>query len=173
MPTTDSTRESTASASTISLGDLVTQIGSELGLSDWITVDQAMIDRFAEATNDHQFIHVDPERAAAEGPFGGTIAHGFLTLSLLSAMNYDCIPTIEDQQLSVNYGFEKLRFMAPVKAGKRIRGRFVLSEARRRGHQMMMLRYQVTVEIEGEPKPALTADWLTLIQMDPAALDAI
>ena len=169
MPTTDTS----VLATTISLKDLVAQVGTEIGLSDWITVDQAMIDRFAQATNDHQFIHVDPERAAAEGPFGGTIAHGFLTVSLLSAMNYDCIPTIEDQQLSVNYGFEKLRFMAPVKAGKRIRGRFVLSEARRRGHQMMMLRYQVTVEVEGESKPALTADWLTLVQMDPAALDAI
>jgi acyl dehydratase len=169
MPTTDTSELAT----TISLEDLVAQVGTEIGLSDWITVDQPMIDRFAEATNDHQFIHVDPERAAAEGPFGGTIAHGFLTVSLLSAMNYDCIPTIEDQQLSVNYGFEKLRFMAPVKAGKRIRGRFVLSEARRRGQQMMMLRYQVTVEIEGETKPALSADWLTLIQMDPAALDAL
>jgi acyl dehydratase len=169
MPTTDTS----VLATTISLEDLVAQVGTEIGLSDWITVDQPMIDRFAEATNDHQFIHVDPERAAAEGPFGGTIAHGFLTVSLLSAMNYDCIPTIEDQQLSVNYGFEKLRFMAPVKAGKRIRGRFVLSEARRRGQQMMMLRYQVTVEIEGETKPALSADWLTLIQMDPAALDAL
>lgn len=169
MPTTDTSELAT----TISLEDLVAQVGTEIGLSDWITVDQPMIDRFAAATNDHQFIHVDPERAAAEGPFGGTIAHGFLTVSLLSAMNYDCIPAVEDQQLSVNYGFEKLRFMAPVKAGKRIRGRFVLSEARRRGQQMMMLRYQVTVEIEGETKPALTADWLTLIQMDPAALDAL
>lgn len=169
MPTTDTSELST----TISLEDLVAQVGTEIGLSDWITVDQPMIDRFAAATNDHQFIHVDPERAAAEGPFGGTIAHGFLTVSLLSAMNYDCIPAVKDQQLSVNYGFEKLRFMAPVKAGKRIRGRFVLSEARRRGQQMMMLRYQVTVEIEGETKPALTADWLTLIQMDPAALDAL
>ena len=169
MPTTDTS----VLATTISLEDLVAQVGTEIGLSDWITVDQPMIDRFAGATNDHQFIHVDPERAAAEGPFGGTIAHGFLTVSLLSAMNYDCIPDVEDQQLSVNYGFEKLRFMAPVKAGKRIRGRFVLSEARRRGQQMMMLRYQVTVEIEGETKPALSADWLTLIQMDPAALDAL
>ena len=155
---------------TINLHDVDSLVGSEIGCSRWITIDQAMIDRFADATEDHQFIHTDPLRAAAEGPYGGTVAHGFLTVSLLSAMNYDCVPSIAEQRFSVNYGFDKLRFMAPVKEGRRVRGRFVLSEARRRGHQMLMMRYQVTVEIEGEAKPALVADWLTLVQCDPAAL---
>ena len=107
----------------ISLSEVQSLIGQEVGLSSWITVDQTMIDAFAGATNDHQFIHVDPVRAA-ETPFGGTIAHGFLTLSLLSAMNYDCLPKIREQQMGINYGFEKVRFLSPVKCGKRVRGPF-------------------------------------------------
>ncbi len=101
-------------------------VGTETGLSDWILVDQKMIDAFAEATGDHQFIHVDPVRAAAESPFGGTIAHGFLTLSLLSTMNYNCLPNVREQTMGINYGFDKVRFMSPVKSGTRIRGHFVL-----------------------------------------------
>lgn len=126
-----------------------------------------MIDRFADATEDHQFIHTDPVRAAAETPFGGTIAHGFLTLSLLSAMNYDCLPHIIEQTMGINYGFEKIRFMTPVKSGAQVRGRFKLAEARFRGAGMVTIRYDVTVEIEDERKPALTADWITIIQFDP------
>ncbi|HET7413913.1 MAG TPA: MaoC family dehydratase [Pararhizobium sp.] len=151
----------------ISLSDVKGLVGTELGLSDWITVDQTMINSFADATNDHQFIHVDPVRAAAETPFGGTIAHGFLTLSLLSAMNYDCLPRVREQQLGINYGFEKVRFMTPVKTGSRVRGRFVMADARFRGAGMVMTTYDVTVEIEGERKPALTAQWITIIQFDP------
>ena len=150
----------------ISLADVSALIGEEIGVSKWITVDQAMIDAFAGATDDHQFIHVDPARAA-ETPFGGTIAHGFLTLSLLSTMNYDCLPKIREQTMGINYGFDKVRFMTPVKCGKRIRGHFVLSEARFRGAGMMMTSYDVTIEIEGERKPALTATWITIIQFDP------
>jgi acyl dehydratase len=151
----------------ISLADIKGLVGQELGLSDWITVDQTMIDSFADATQDHQFIHVDPVRAAAETPFGGTIAHGFLTLSLLSAMNYNCLPKVREQQLGINYGFEKVRFMAPVKTGSRVRGRFTMADARFRGAGMMMTTYAVTVEIENERKPALTAQWITIIQFDP------
>ncbi|WP_313521824.1 MaoC family dehydratase [Shinella sp.] len=151
----------------IHLKDITALVGTEIGLSRWFSVDQTMIDRFAVATEDHQFIHTDPVRAAAETPFGGTIAHGFLTLSLLSAMNYDCVPRIIEQTMGINYGFEKVRFMAPVKSGARVRGRFVLAEARFRGAGMVTIRYDVTVEIEDEHKPALTADWITIIQFDP------
>ncbi|TPW29922.1 MaoC family dehydratase [Pararhizobium mangrovi] len=151
----------------ISLCDIKGLVGSELGVSAWFTVDQSMVDSFADATNDHQFIHVDPERAAAETSYGGTIAHGFLTLSLLSAMNFDCLPRVREQQMGINYGFEKVRFMTPVKTGSRVRGRFTMAEARFRGPSMVMTTYAVTVEIENERKPALTARWMTLIQFDP------
>ncbi|MBX5091317.1 MaoC family dehydratase [Rhizobium lentis] len=151
----------------ISLSDVRGLIGMETGLSDWITVDQAMIDAFAGATDDHQFIHVDPERAAAESPFGGTIAHGFLTLSLLSAMNYNCLPKVREQTMGINYGFDRVRFMTPVRSGARVRGRFLLSDARFRGGGMLMTTYDVTIEIENEKKPALTARWITIIQFDP------
>lgn len=149
------------------LKDVPALVGKELGVSRWFTVDQTMIDRFADATEDHQFIHTDPVRAAAETPFGGTIAHGFLTLSLLSAMNYDCVPRILEQTMGINYGFEKVRFMAPVRSGARVRGRFVLDEARFRGAGMATIRYNVSVEIENEAKPALTAEWITIVQFDP------
>ncbi len=151
----------------ISLVDLPDLVGTEVGVSEWITVDQNMIDLFADATHDHQFIHVDPERAKAETPFGGTIAHGFLSLSLLSTMNYTGTPEIRERKMGINYGFNRIRFMAPVKSGARVRGRFTLKEARYRAADMIMLSYGVVVEIEGEPKPALTADWLTVGQFDP------
>ncbi len=151
----------------ISLAEMPGLVGQEIGLSEWITVDQAMIDLFADATHDHQFIHVDPARAAAESPFGGTIAHGFLTLSLLSAMNFGSIPKIREQTMGINYGFERIRFVAPVKVGARVRGRFTLSECRFRGAGMLMTTYDVAVEIENEKKPALTACWITIVQFDP------
>jgi acyl dehydratase len=150
----------------ISLADVRGLIGTETGLSDWIVVDQTMIDAFAHATDDHQFIHVDPVRAA-ESPFGGTIAHGFLTLSLLSTMNYNCLPRVREQTMGINYGFDTVRFVAPVKVGARIRGHFILSEARFRGAGMLMTTYDVSIEIENERKPALTAKWITIIQFDP------
>ncbi len=150
----------------ISLADVRGLVGTETGLSEWIVVDQTMINAFADATHDHQFIHVDPVRAA-DSPFGGTIAHGFLTLSLLSAMNYDCLPKVREQTMGINYGFDTVRFVAPVKSGARIRGRFILAEARFRGGGMLMTTYDVTIEIENERKPALTARWTTIIQFDP------
>lgn len=150
----------------ISLSEVEGLVGSELGLSDWMEVPQSRIDKFADATDDHQFIHVDPERAA-ETPFGGTIAHGFLTLSLLSAMNYNCVPRVREQTMGINYGFDKIRFMAPVPAGARVRGRFVLESARFRGAGMLMATYAVTIEIENAKKPALVANWQTIIQFDP------
>lgn len=153
--------------SEISLLDVKGLVGQELGLSKWITVTQTMIDMFAEATDDHQFIHTDPERAKVESPFGGTIAHGFLSLSLLSTMNYDCVPRVREQTMGINYGFEKVRFMSPVKCGARVRGRFTLAESRFRGAGMLMVTYDVTVEIENGRKPALTAVWTTIIQFDP------
>ena len=151
----------------IHLSDVKDLIGKEIGISKWITVDQTMIDRFAEATDDYQFIHTDPARAAAETPFGGTIAHGFLSLSLLSAMNFDCLPRVIEQTMGINYGFDKVRFMTPVKSGAKVRGRFTMAEARFRGAGMLMVTYDVTVDIEGERKPALTANWITIIQFDP------
>ncbi|WP_454851716.1 MaoC family dehydratase [Rhizobium binxianense] len=150
----------------ISLSEVRGLVGTETGLSDWILVDQKMIDAFAGATGDHQFIHVDPERAAGS-PFGGTIAHGFLTLSLLSTMNYNCLPKVREQTMGINYGFDKVRFMSPVRSGARIRGHFVLSDARFRGAGMLMTTYDVSIEIENEKKPALTARWITIIQFDP------
>lgn len=151
----------------ISLADLDGLVGTDLGASDWITVDQTMIDLFADATHDHQFIHTDQERARAETPFGGTIAHGFLSLSLLSAMNYNCVPEIREKRMGINYGFNKVRFMAPVKCNARVRGHFTLKEARYRGASMVMLTHTVSIEIENENKPALTAEWLTIVEFDP------
>ncbi len=151
----------------IHLTDVRGLVGEEIGVSKWFTVDQTMIDRFAQATEDHQFIHTDPVRAAAETPFGGTIAHGFLSLSLLSAMNFDCVPRVLEQTMGINYGFEKVRFMTPVRCGARVRGRFKMADARFRGAGMLMVTYDVTVEIENERKPALTANWMTIIQFDP------
>jgi acyl dehydratase len=150
----------------ISLGDVRGLIGEEVGLSDWIVVDQAMIQCFADATDDHQFIHVDPERAALT-PFGGTIAHGFLTLSLLSTMNFNCLPRVREQTMAINYGFDAVRFVNPVKVNSRIRGRFNLAEARFRAAGMLMITYDVSIEIEGEKKPALTAKWIVVVQFDP------
>ncbi|HBF30944.1 MaoC family dehydratase [Rhizobium sp.] len=151
----------------ISLADISGLVGQEVGVSKWITIDQTMIDAFAEATDDHQFIHTDPERAKAESPFGGTIAHGFLTLSLLSTMHYDCLPVVREQTMGINYGFEALRLISPVRCGARIRGRFTLAKVRFRGAAMAMTTYDVTIEIENEHKPALTATWQTIIQFDP------
>lgn len=148
------------------LAELMARAGGEIGVSRWFLVDQPVIDAFADATEDRQFIHVDPERAAATA-FGGTVAHGFLTLSLLSAMSYDALPPVREQAFGINYGFDKVRFLAPVRSGARLRGRFALREARLRGADMLMTTYAVTVEIENEAKPALTADWLTIIRFDP------
>ncbi len=148
-----------APVKTVAPGDLPGLVGTEIGVSDWVIVDQARIDAFADVTDDHQFIHVDPEKAKAT-PFGGTIAHGFLTLSLLSRMAYQVSPALEGAVAALNYGFDKIRFLEPVKSGARVRGRFTLDGADDKGGGRWLLRYGVTVEIENEPKPALVAEWL-------------
>jgi acyl dehydratase len=137
------------------------KIGQELGVSDWVEIDQARIDAFAKVTEDHQFIHVDPE-AAKHTPFGGTIAHGFLVVSLLSRMAAGQDFLMDGAMMVVNYGFEKVRMVAPVRSGKRIRGRFVLKDAVERSPKQWLITLGVTVEIEGEDKPALAAEWLSL-----------
>jgi acyl dehydratase len=145
-----------------SIEEIKSRIGSEVGLSDWILVDQARIDAFADITEDRQFIHVDPE-AAAKTPFGGTVAHGFLTLSLLSRFAADSMLRPESIKMGVNYGFEKVRFLSPVRAGKRVRGRFTLASFEEKRPGQYQFTHTVTVEIEGEDKPALIADWIGMI----------
>ena len=144
------------------LDEIRSRIGTEVGVSSWITIDQARIDAFADATEDPQFIHVDPE-AAAKTPFGGTIAHGFLSLSLLSRMGAEAMLMPEGMKIAINYGLDRVRFLAPVRSGKRVRGRFTLDSVDEKGPGQWLLRHTVTVEIEAEDKPALTAVWLALI----------
>jgi len=144
------------------LDDIRARIGGEVGVSSWLTVDQARIHAFAEATEDRQFIHTDPEAAAAT-PFGGTIAHGFLTLSLLSRMAAEAMLIPDSIKMAVNYGLEEVRFLAPVRSGKRVRGRFTLDSVDEKGPGRVLMRHRVSVEIEGEDKPALTALWLGLM----------
>ncbi|MFC5386249.1 MaoC family dehydratase [Aquamicrobium segne] len=153
----------------ISLEQLLASVGTEVGVSPWRTVTQTIIDQFADATDDHQFIHCDPERAAQETPFGGTIAHGFLLLSLLSAMTFETLPSLEKAQMGVNHGFDTIRFLAPVKTGSRIRARFLLADVKARPSGWIQVTHDVTIEIEGSKKPALTARWLTLTFIEPEA----
>lgn len=135
------------------------QQGQVVGVSRWFEIPQERIDAFARLTEDEQFIHVDPE-AAARSPFGGTIAHGFLTLSMLSAMAFDAQPDIDGETHAVNYGFDKIRFLAPVPSGARIRARFTLDQFEERRPGEITLIWGVDVEIEGAAKPALAATWL-------------
>jgi acyl dehydratase len=153
----------------ISLAVYQEMVGREIGVSSWHLIDQKRIDSFAETIEDYQFIHVDPERAKKETPFGATVAHGFLTMSLLSIMSYEVMPVLEGTTMGVNYGFDRLRFISPVRAGSRVRGRFVLAEAKLRKPNELQSRTNVTIEIEGEDKPALAADWLGLIYFAPEA----
>jgi acyl dehydratase len=125
-------------------------------------MDQKRINEFADATEDRQFIHIDPE-AAARTPFGGTIGHGFLTLSMLSRMAAEAMLVPGSIKMAVNYGLDRVRFIAPVRSGKRIRGRFRLDSVDEKAPGQLLLRHTVTVEIEGEEKPALTAEWLGLL----------
>jgi acyl dehydratase len=143
--------------------ELKSRIGREVGVSNWRPVTQAMIDGFADATDDHQFIHVDPERARKETPFGGTIAHGYLMLSLLAPMGFEALPKIEGVAHRVNYGLDKVRFLTPVKPGSRVRAHYRLREVTARGEKEFLLKNEVTVEIEGSDKPALYAESLTVI----------
>ena len=154
--------EAAVEPKTRTLADMPALVGRELGVSDWLRVDQAMIDRFASCTGDHQWIHVDSERAAREAPTGATIAHGYLTLSLLPAMSYDLDGYPEDVGAILNYGIDRLRFLAPVRAGVRIRLRTTLVAFDQKEPGRFLMRRSNEVEIEGEEKPALVADTLTL-----------
>ena len=143
----------------IDVKTLPSHAGEELGVSDWFVVDQVLIDRFAAISQDHQWIHVDVARAQAE--IGGTIAHGFLTLSLMSAMMHDLVD-IRGYTRSINYGFDKLRFTAPVPSGSRVRLRAKLAEVTPRDDGFTLRRH-CTVEIEGQDRPAIYAEWLTYL----------
>ncbi|MGB2819248.1 MAG: MaoC family dehydratase [Burkholderiaceae bacterium] len=151
----------------LSLEQLVASVGREVAVSDWLTISQPMIDEFADAVSDRQWIHVDPERAGRESPFRDscgerrTVAHGFLTLSLLTRMLENAIE-VSDRQTGINVGFNKVRFTRPVTSGSRVRGRFVLREAKpiAGGAQFV---WDVTVQCEGDDKPVLVAEWLTRI----------
>lgn len=146
----------------LTLAEYQARIGTELGRSDWLAVDQGMIDRFADLTGDHQFIHVDPARAAAT-PLGGTVAHGFLTLSLLGALGMQMVPPLAGAGMIINYGFDRLRFLTPVRSGRQIRGRLSLLAVDAKGPGQLLIRYAVSVEVEGSDKPALAAEWLVMM----------
>ncbi|MBT3706961.1 MAG: MaoC family dehydratase [Proteobacteria bacterium] len=145
--------------SAFNLGDWV---GRETGVSDWAEIDQSRISAFADCTNDFQFIHLDAERASSEAGFEGTIAHGFLIASMLPSFAYEACLAIENAKVSINYGFDKLRFIQPVPSGASVRARFWLAEAVERHSAQWLLTYDVHVEIKGVEKPALAARWLTL-----------
>jgi acyl dehydratase len=145
----------------VTIEALRAMVGHKIGASDWLTIDQAMIDKFADATGDHQFIHVDPERAA-QTEFGGTVAHGFLTLSLMAALSSEAdLPRLAGVTLGLNYGSNRCRFLAPVRSGKRIRAHFNLLDVEEKRPGQFQQTIEYTVEIEGEHKPALIAEWIT------------
>lgn len=137
------------------------RIGEELGVSEWCVVDQQMIDRFADLTDDHQWIHVDRE-AAARGPFGAPIAHGFLVLSLVAKLTSSIGIELQGVRMGMNYGFDRVRITNVVRAGERIRGRFVLKDLVERNPGQWLMTLGITVEVENQPKPAVVADWLGL-----------
>ena len=141
-----------------SLEELAPLVGQEVGASDWFLVTQDLIDRFAEVTGDHQWIHTDVERARAETPFGGTIAHGFLTLSLMSALSHQAVELRGPYKMRINYGFNRVRFVSPVPAGKRIRAR--MSPQKVSANEVI---WGVTVDVEGSEKPAVVAEWLARV----------
>lgn len=137
-------------------------LGKEIGVSEWIKVDQVSIDKFAELTMDPNFIHVDPIRTKAETPFSGTIAHGFFVLSYAVKFSLDVFQKPEENSYNLNYGFNKLRFVSPVLSGSEIRGRFKLSEVSKKGANGVLKVYDLTIEVKGSEKPAVFAEWLTL-----------
>lgn len=146
---------------TVAAADLPSLVGTELGVSDWLLIDQDRVNAFADATLDHQFIHIDEEKAAMT-PFGGTIAHGFLTLSLLPYFLESSSVPIEGTLMGINYGTDKVRFLQPVKVGSRIRARTVLAAAEEKRPGQWLVKQTVTIEIEDEDKPAMVADALML-----------
>jgi acyl dehydratase len=146
----------------ISLKEYLTLTGKDMGVTPWETVTQDMVNLFADITKDHQFIHIDPVRAKSEGPFGGTVAHGFLTLSMLSHFSGQLSPQVENTASVINYGLDKVRFLTPVHCGKRIRGRMVIREIIQKSPKEILTKADVTIEIEGASKPALIAESLGL-----------
>ena len=136
-------------------------VGQTLGQSDWMLIEQSRVDDFARVTEDFQFVHVDPKRAA-ETVFGGTIAHGLLTLSMIVRLCWDFVPKLDETQLLLNYGFDKVRFVAPVKVGSRIRSAARLLDVSERKPGQLLIKLGVEIEIEHESKPALVAEWLSL-----------
>lgn len=151
-------------AQQLTVKDMQAQLGQEVGVSRWYAMSAERIKAFADITEDWQPIHID-EAAGAASPFGTTIAHGFLTLSLLSAMVYE-IPALKGEAMGINYGFERLRFLSPVPTGSQVRGRFTLVALTARPDRGYMLTYDVTVQIKGQEKPALAARWLGLRYLD-------
>jgi len=147
--------------------DLSSLIGTVIGQSDWVMIDQDRVNVFADVTEDHQFIHVNPEKAKMT-PFGGPIAHGFLTLSLLSRFAESASITVKGAVMGVNYGLESVRFLNPVAVDKKVRGVFTLKSVSEKKPGQILLTYNVTVEIDGVDKPALVADWLTLQFLMPS-----
>ena len=148
------------------LNEYKSLVGSEIGHSEWITISQKMIDDFCDVTGDYQFIHNDPNRAASETPFGGSIAHGFLTLSLITKMYKDTTPIIVGHELVINYGLNRVRFLAPVPSGSRIRGRITLGKVEPRGENKILTENKIIVEIEDSEKPAMLGTWVTLLIKD-------
>jgi acyl dehydratase len=148
-----------------SLEDLQALVGQEVAVSDWFTVSQELIDAFARLTGDHQWIHVETARAERDSPYGTTIAHGFLTLSLVSRLHADAVRTENGIARVINYGLNRVRFPAPVLAGSRIRTRSVL-QAFEEIADAFQLTWQMTVEVEGQSRPALVADWLVRLYRD-------
>ena len=146
-----------------SIPELKKFIGCEIGLSDWIMIDQGRINKFAKLTEDEQFIHINPERASKETPFGGTIAHGFLTLSMLVKFAESALPKIIDVKVTINYGFDKIRFIYPVAANSKLRARFILKEVEERSPTQIMTKWDVSVEIKNVDKPAIVATWINLL----------
>ena len=144
------------------LADLAKHVGEEIGASSWTTLDQARIDEFARCTGDHQWIHVDAERAARDSPFGGTIAHGFLTLSLLAPTGFEVLVARVAPKSVVNYGLERVRFLTPVRSGKRVRNRIRIAAVEHKGGGRYLVTTENTIEIEGETKPALIASALAI-----------
>ena len=149
-------------ANRMPVADLAAHIGEEIGVSSWILLDQTRINEFAHCTGDHQWIHVDAERAAREGPFGGTIAHGFLTLSLLAPTGFEVLLARVTPRSVVNYGLDKVRFIAPVRSGKRVRNHIRISSVEDKGGGRYLVMTENTMEIEGETRPALTASALAM-----------
>ena len=145
------------------ISELKKFIGQEVTLSEWIRLDQNRINEFAKITEDEQFIHVDPIKASKETPFGGTIAHGFLTLSMLARLADSAQPKIEGIKITINYGFDKIRFISPVAAGSLIRARFTLTELTEQTPKKIMTKWGVSVEIRNQTKPAIVANWINLL----------